>query len=77
MDRRAGRRERREESSRRAALPGAGRPDADDRLEKSHRWDANANVAKLVVQIFVLHLCVEMESERNLFYIFFFIFCSL
>jgi len=39
MDRRADRRERREESPRRAALPGAGRPDADDHVEESHRWD--------------------------------------
>lgn len=39
MDRRADRRERREESPRRFALPSAGRPDADDRLEESHRWD--------------------------------------
>jgi len=37
MDRRADRRERRAESPRDAALPGAGRPDADDRLEEGHR----------------------------------------
>lgn len=51
MDRRAKRRERREESPRCAALPGAGRPDAVDRVEESHRWDAFANQQDLNLQL--------------------------
>jgi len=76
MDRRADRRERREESSRRAALPGAGRPDADDCLEKSYRWDEYKYKRISIYKYLYLSINIEQINFilKYIFYQFFFSF---